>query len=452
MKIRTRLTLTFISIVTVMLLVVTSSIYFFFDDFRHNDFYRRLRNRAMSAAEILAVNGEDGVSLLRRLEIGNPTNLSDQHILVYNDKFEEIYNSRPADRLLLDSVLLRTITAGKDIQYRTRGRDVIGIFSSSPSGQFYVVAAATDFLGRDALASLFNILVAVLLISIVFVLLSGWIYAGKVLSPITRIISEVENIPGTDLSIRLNEGRQQDEIDKLSHTFNRMLERLSESFLSQKNFISNASHELRTPIAVISAEIETALMQTDKSDKNYEILTSVLNSSKRLSTLSNQLLLLAHATARMPNKNFSATRVDQALWDAKFEIDKTHPGYKIEIDFDISLEEDELSVNGDGSLLKVVFLNLMDNACKYSPHETATVWLGRHAGDLVVVFENEGQVDPTDVEKIFAPFFRGNNVKSIRGNGIGLSLAKEIILLHGGAINVKTDAGKVIFTVRFSRS
>ncbi|MBT1686436.1 HAMP domain-containing sensor histidine kinase [Dawidia soli] len=449
MKIRSRLTLTFLLIVTVILLVVTVSIYFFFDNFRHEDFHRRLRRRALSTAGLLMHRGEEGVKLLRLMEDGNPADLPGQHILVFNDRYELVYNSRPKATFDLDSSLLRKITADSDLRYSSGEQDVIGILSASASGKFYVLAAARDVFGREALISLFDILVFVFLVSIGFVLLLGWIYAGKVLRPITRVIHDVENMSGADLSYRLNEGKQQDEIDKLSQTFNRMLDRLRDSFISQRTFISNASHELRTPIAVISAEIETALMQTGEDDKNYEILTSVLASSKRLSALSSQLLLLAQATARQSNRGFTATRVDQALWDAKMDLDKANTGYDIVIDFDINLQEEELSVNGDGALLKVVFLNLMDNACKYSPDRRVAVRLGRSTESLSIAFENKGVISPEDLDRILAPFFRGSNSKAIRGNGIGLSLANEIIKLHGGALSVHSVGAMTTFVVKF---
>ena len=243
------------------------------------------------------------------------------------------------------------------------------------------------------------------------------------------------------MDLRLDEGNGTDEIDKLSRTFNNMLERLEESFVAQKNFISNASHELRTPIAVISAEIEAALIQTTDDDQNYEVLMSVLETTKSLSMLSTQLLLLAQTSARIPNQKFSFTRVDEILWDAKHDLEKGNTHYNIIIDFDLSLNEEAFLIEADIPLIKIVFSNLMDNGCKYSDNNQVAVTLAASRENFLrIEFTNSGKgIENEDLQKVFGPFFRGKNTKHIKGYGIGLPLAKRIMKLHRGSIGVESS-------------
>lgn len=441
MKIRTKLTLTFFLVVIFILSIVTVSIHFFFANYRQNDFYRRLKNRAINTATLITEGEEEGAKLLRRIESRNPVNLPKLYIFVFNNNTEQLYSTENDSNIAIDTSLLNRIKREEEVKYHCEGLEVIGFRFIDKSNQFIVVAAANDVYGYNALHSLRNILLAVFAVSVVLVSISGWFYAGRFLSPISKIIKDVENITEANLDLRLNEGNRSDEIDKLSQTFNSMLERLEESFVAQKNFISNASHELRTPIAVISAEIEAALVQTDGDDQNYEVLISVLENTKSLSKLSTQLLLLAQTSTKLPDQKFSSTRVDEILWDAKNDLEKANPDYNIIIDFDLSLNEETFLIEADSSLIKIVFSNLMDNGCKYADDNQVIVTLAASMGNLLrIEFTNSGKgIEKEDLQRVFGPFFRGKNTKQIKGYGIGLPLAKRIMKLHSGSIGVESS-------------
>ena len=124
------------------------------------------------------------------------------------------------------------------------------------------------------------------------------------------------------MSQRLNEGNGKDELSKLAQTFNRMLSRLEAAFLAQKNFIANASHELKTPFTVMAGEIEVTLLHSRDNQYYLKILRSVLEGIKRFNKLSTQLLLLAQTSADLPQKRFNPVRVDDFLWEAKKELER----------------------------------------------------------------------------------------------------------------------------------
>ena len=249
---------------------------------------------------------------------------------------------------------------------------------------------------------------------------------------------------------RLNEGNRKDELSKLAQTFNRMLSRIEAAFLAQKNFIANASHELKTPFTVMAGEIEVTLLHNRDNQYYVKILGSVLDGIKRFNKLSTQLLLLAQTSAELPQKRFTVLRVDDFLWDAKKELEGLHKDYIIEILFDLHLTHDLLTIKGDELLLKVLIMNLMDNGCKYSDNNRVQVTLTTLPGDIISIeFLNSGDgIQPHDLQKIFDPFYRGKINRKISGFGVGLSLADKIAKLHEGKILVESIPGQVTrFTV-----
>jgi signal transduction histidine kinase len=444
MNIRTKLTVTFFCIVIVIVSVISASIYYFSAHYREHDFYRRLKNRAINAAKLLMEFEEVDADLLQRMEKDNPASLPDQYIIIYNYKNEILYSAEANQLIPIDTTLLNKIRLQNEIRYRYKKYEVLGFLFTDKYDRFTVIAAATDVYGLDALKNLRSILFVTFGFSIVFVSMLGWIYSGKVLRPISKIVNDVDNITEVSLDQRLDEGRRKDELGKLAQTFNRMLSRLQTAFFAQKNFITNASHEIKTPITVLSGEIEVTLLQPRTNEYYIKVLRSVLDGIKGLNKLSTQLLLLAQTSADHPEKRFTPIRIDDILWAVKEELTKVHPHYKIDILFNLTLNHDLLVIEGDEELLKVLVMNLMDNACKYSENHQVIVTLkSDEKTNIILDFSNSGiGIVHEDLEKIFAPFFRGKQHKKVKGFGIGLPLAKKIVELHSGKIAVESTPHK----------
>jgi len=166
----------------------------------------------------------------------------------------------------------------------------------------------------------------------------------------------------------------------------------------------------------------------------------VLQGLRGLNKLSTQLLVLAQTSSEQPIKNLSAIRIDDILWEIKDELNRLHPEYAVDIDLSMDVNHEALLVEGDEQLLKVAIMNLMDNGCKYADDHRVTINVHRHFTRSVVIdFVNNGPGIPTELmERIFDPFFRANASKKIKGFGIGLSLVKRILILHGGKISVES--------------
>jgi signal transduction histidine kinase len=452
MKIRAKLTLTFFLLVIVVLTTISVAIYYFSSNYREVDFYRRLRNRAINTARVLKDVKEVNAELLRRMEKNNPASLPNQYIVIYNEKDEELYRSMGPGVIENDHAILNSIRQQKNLRFHYNNYEVLGFEFNEQPETLTILAAATDVYGLDALKNLRNILIITFCISIVFVSILGWVYAGKVLKPISQIVQEVGNITEANLDQRLDEGNQKDELSQLARTFNLMLGRLQGSFASQKNFIANASHEIKTPLTVMSGEIEVTLLQERNKEYYVNVLRSVLTGLRGLNSLSTQLLVLAQTSADQPSKNFKALRVDDTLWDIKDEFMKIHNNYIINILFDINLNHESLVIHGDEQLIKIALSNLTDNACKYSDNHEVTINLKSTApGNIAIEFVNSGPgIAPTELQKIFAPFFRGKNHNKVKGFGIGLSLVHRIAKLHRGDVAVSSAEGRqTSFTITF---
>src|SRR5688572_17825203 len=144
MNIRTRLTVAFFSIVIVVLTSISLSIYFFSANYREQDFFRRLQNRAINTAKVLTEVTEVNAALLQRMERNNPASLPNQYIVIYNDSLKELYNSDGMQLIPVDTRMLNRIKSERDIRYRDGKFEVLGFIFSDKHDHFVVVAAATD--------------------------------------------------------------------------------------------------------------------------------------------------------------------------------------------------------------------------------------------------------------------------------------------------------------------
>lgn len=265
------------------------------------------------------------------------------------------------------------------------------------------------------------------------------------------VVRQVDKITISSLNMRVNEGNGTDEIAQLAITFNQMLERLESAFKMQRSFVSNASHELRTPLTSITGQIEVSLMESKTQEEYEAILKSVLEDIKNLNALSNGLLDLAKASSDISAIALHPLRIDEILWQTRDELIERKKDYNISINFSEPIEdENKIIVLGNDHLLKTAIVNLMDNACKFSSDKSVEIFLSVRDKYIIAEFIDKGiGIDPSDLDRIFQPFFRAGNTKNISGNGLGLALTERIIRIHKGEILIESQLNKgTIVTVR----
>lgn len=452
MPIRSRLAITFIAIFAVIMFAASQAIFFFSSEYREEEFYSRLINKANTTATLLLEVDEVSIDLLRIIASKDAGILPSENITIYNYQNDILYTTDTANIMHISPALIDQARLDKEVRYKQDSMEVVGILFTSQYDRFVVFASAMDRFGLSKIKNLRTVLFIVFGISMVVIIVAGSIFSSRVLKPITNVIKDVESIEYGSLDIRLPEGNGKDEIAQLTHTFNKMLDRLESSAKMQRHFVSNASHELRTPLTAISGQLEVLLMK-DRSTEEYKIaVTSILEDIKSLNHTSNRLLLLAQASAENAEAGFVKVRVDEMLWQAETELRRRKPEYVIAINLEGELDDEvKLAINGNDQLIKTAFLNLMDNACKFSEDNKVMVVLTVLPKQVKLVFTDHGMgINPRDLAHIFEPFYRSTDALRVKGHGIGLSLVDKVVTLHKGTIKVNSKLNEgTSFTLVF---
>ena len=342
-----------------------------------------------------------------------------------------------------DFNFIKTIRERKYLELQEQNRQLVGIYYPDNQGDFVIVVSATDHEGLVRLNQLKLILIPGFLICLIIVFFSGRFFANNALGPITKITKRTNEITGSNLHLRLDEPTGNDELTELTHTFNQMLNRIELVFESQKTFVQHASHELRTPITSMLVELDVVLEKERSIEEYRQTLQSVLNEVEKLNSLTTGLLNLAKSSSDDPQFIQDPIYLDELLIDVKQTIEKQVPTSVIVLDLKLWSTANAYLIHGNNPLLKIAFLNLVENASKFSNHKPVQLKLDAQQGSLIVAVIDEGiGISESDASKIFDPFYRSTQAMAYPGFGIGLSLTQKIIHLHKGAIQVKANEGK----------
>ncbi len=442
MKIRTKIALQFTVIVATILTVFSLVIYYLSENNRKQEFYLSLKDRALTTAQLLIKEKGIDKKLLKIVDKNTLSTLYAAEVMVFNDLNELAYSNYEADTVYYSPELLKKIRTERYLESSFNDKEVVGTMFDNEFGKsFVVLAQAKDVYGKQKLANIKQTMIYGLISAIFLTIIFGFIFAGQSLKPISRINHEVSKITAYNLTKKLSTGNNKDEIAQLARNFNEMLSRIEKSFELQKSFVSNASHELRTPLAAIKSEIQVAL-ENDRSTEEYKsTLHSLYIDNQRLIQLTNGLLQLAKSEKTNENVQMVPLRIDEILFEVQDELTHQQSNYQIMIDFDDIPDDDNwVTVSGNKPLLKTVFNNLIENACKYSDNKTAEVKIKFNKRNCLISVADTGiGIPKEEIERIFEPFYRTKNAATFKGHGIGLSICKRIADMHKGRIVVKSE-------------
>ncbi|MDF7820609.1 HAMP domain-containing sensor histidine kinase [Runella sp. MFBS21] len=448
MKIRTKIALQFTLIIALILATFSASFYYIAEQNRKEEFYKNLLDRALTRADLLVKNQKITKSLLKVIDKETLSKLYSEKVLMFNADNKIEYASYDPDSSMIyyyyNADLLKSVRQRQYVETVNGNLLVVGaMYPQDTVGKYVLMASAEDKFGNSQLSQLRESLAYSFLFGVLITTVLGFIFAGQSLKPIAGMNKEISTITAYSLRKPLNEGNGQDEIAQLAINFNQMLNRLEQSFDLQRSFVSNASHELRTPLAGIKSEIQVALEEERTPDEYRKVLRTLLNDTQRLVELTNSLLQLAQSEKKERMINFQEFRLDELIFQTQEELQEQHPNYQIYIDFDgIPDREQDITVSGNLVLLKTVFSNLIDNACKYSSDKRAEVRIGFDKKTCSVRVIDKGIGIPEDeTQRIFEPLYRAKNATSFRGYGIGLSICRRIVDMHRGTIQVKSQLG-----------
>lgn len=453
MKIRTRLTILFTLVTATILLVFAAIIIYSAKENREREFYALLKKEAITKANLI-LNAEIDSKTLQDIYRNNRATLNEVEVAIYNPSFKLLYH----DAVDIDVVketkpMIDEIAKKGEIQFYQKEWQVIGTTYQFEGKKYIITAAAYDGFGYVKIYNLIETCIIVFIISILVLFMAGRFFSKQAFEPIVNMTDKAKMISATNLDLRLDTNESKDEISELASTFNEMLNRLENSFDSQKHFVSNISHELRTPLSAIIAELELSTHKERNIEEYKTVILNTLQDAKKLAKLSNSLLDLAKANYDPSEIAFKQVRIDEVLLDARQQVQKSNPNYNIAIHFENDFEDDnQISVNANEYLLKVAFVNLFENGCKFSDDKQSLVSISFEKNKIKLNFSDNGiGISTEELEHIFTPFYRGSNKTHADGNGIGLSLTKKIIQLHKGTISVfsKKNEGTT-FTVQFN--
>ncbi|MDD4645888.1 MAG: HAMP domain-containing sensor histidine kinase [Bacteroidales bacterium] len=444
MEIRTKLGLQFTVIVAVIQMMLSMAILISFARSRVDDLYDRFELKAKSVGQVLMEDEGITAEKIKKIDQNNPLSLPNEKVVIYNHLDKIIFSNDENHDINITPEMIASVRVNNRARSRVGQHELLGRLFISGKDQMVVFVAAVDVYGIQKLAILRFILLIVFVVGLVIVYVAGRMFAGRAVQPILKVMEQVDRIEITNLHARLDEGPSKDEIARLSATFNKLLERLETSFKMQKSFIANASHELNTPLTVITGQLEVVLMKDRSNEEYQETISNVLNEIRNLNQLSKKLLLLAQASADLTSTNFALVRIDDLLWQVRSEMVSRFPEFSVVVDLDENLDdEDQLTVLGNELLLKTAITNIIENGCKYSGNHQVTVGLSKDEEGLVVHFVDKGIGIPEDeLPMIFQPFYRSQAAKISGGHGIGLSLADKVITLHRGTLSVNSTVGK----------
>jgi len=440
MQIRYKIALQFTLIVLAILLVFSGIVYYRAESQRRTSFYDRLSRRAKTTARLLVDVKEFNTTLLKLIDKNSSSRLPEEEIFIYDYRNLLLYSNVEKVSPYVTQERINEVRLAQEIKFHYEGRAVIGLVFEGRYDRFVIIASAIDRNGRLQLKELIITLLFAFLGGILTTVGLALFFAHQSLRPISTINREIGEITAKNLRKRIHQGNEKDEIAQLAINFNLMLERLELAFTQQRQFVSHASHELRTPLSALKTEIQIGLSSHNSPEEHHHILQNLLNDTDRLIELSNGLLQLARINETPEELPFDKVRMEEVLLNAQREVVTSHSDYQIQFDFDQIPEEDHLTlVIGNEALLKNVFVNLLENACKYTPNHQASLRLGFDTEWCIVRVIDQGiGISNQELPNIFQPFYRAKNAIDYHGFGIGLSIVKRIIELHEGQIEVKS--------------
>jgi len=308
---------------------------------------------------------------------------------------------------------------------------VFAVAAERESGDVIAVAGRSTGTIEETLGSVAMLLTAAVPLIALVVGITTWIAVGRALAPVERMRRQVDAVTASDLSQRVEDPRTGDELGRLAHTLNDMLARLEDSQRAQRRFISDASHELKSPLAVLRQYAEVAAAHPDRVSPS-ELTETVLDEGQRLERLVQGMLVLARADEHA----LTITAVDVDLDDVLYaEAQRLRAMGKVETD---ASAVRPVRVHADAALVRQAVRNLVDNAAR---HASARVALASEVADgmaLVTVDDDGPGVPPDQREHVFERFVRLDDARSrdAGGSGLGLAIVREIAVRHGGGARI----------------
>ena len=309
----------------------------------------------------------------------------------------------------------------------------------SDTGEGIVIVGRDTEAADETLATVAGLLWIAVPLVIALVALTSWIIVGRALSPVERMRRQVDGVTASTLARRIDEPPVDDEIGRLARTLNGMLDRLEAAQAAQRRFISDASHELKSPLAALRQYAEVARAHPERIGLD-ELGDAVLDEGGRLERLVQGMLVLANADEGALRLDRSDVDLDDLLID---EARRVRDGGRLSVD---TSGITAARVQGDTGLMRQLVRNLVDNAVRHAATGiTLTVAPAADATSVVLTVSDDGDGIPAgERERVFERFVRLDDARArdTGGSGLGLAIVREIATAHGGSVRAGSGDGE----------
>lgn len=442
MQIRTKITFYFFITAASLMTISFNAIYFITKNKISNDFQDQILKKAKTRAVYRLKLNEIDNETLKKLDFHKKDIFKDENISIYDAKNTKIYTNN--NQYNFNSIfqnfnsILNQIKIEKNFYTSIDNLEIVGQIFNDKHKNYVIIVAAKNTYGQNLLKNLRTNLLMIFIIILSALWVFGWIFSKKILNPISILMNQVDRIKLNNISLRLPKNKNNDELSRLTETFNHMLDRLENSFLVQKSFLANVSHELMNPLSMIKTQIEISQLSNRNSDEYKNTLNSIHDDISRLINISKQLISLSEISNNSNKNSFINIRIDEFIFETKKKFLQNNPSATVRIIIgDLPNDEKKMNVFGNEILIQTCFYNLIENGVKYSSDNTVAIEMYFKNNHIHVAFKNIGEpIDLKEQEKIFTPFYRSSKYETKKGYGIGLSIVKNIIELHEATIEI----------------
>ncbi len=435
MKIQLKITLLFTLLCLAVIIMVSTAIYYFANEKAFEDFYTRLELRAVIASRVNF--NDDGESQQAYEQLRN------LHLQRLPEEEEFIIRADTLDRIQTSPLykasgprFFEQLRLNGKASTRRKFQFYSGIVHKAPQGEYFIIVTAAHSFAQNFLASLQTSLIIICILSTIVLFSIGILFSRQVLSPIRNIARRMTRISATSLHERLDVPGK-DELSALAITFNDMLSRLETAFETQNNFVSNASHELNTPLTAIIGEADLALLRQRTPEEYNSSLKVIMAEAEKLQSITRGLLELAQS-GFSGNLVYQEVDVKELVYNSLRVVHNVYPGSVIQLDQSLQPGH-RLTLRGNAQLFELAISNILLNACKYSGGKPVTFAIATTGTNVIFIISDHGIGIPEgEIRFIFDPFFRASNAKRTLGYGIGLPLALNIVRLYKGTIDISS--------------
>lgn len=442
MKIKDRLAISLTMTSAIALFAVLSAVYLIFLKFLESDFFDRLNDRTRVTAELYLEADEISRDALNEVRHKYLLKMNSEVIRIYNSDNTAVFIGD--DQHFWSKQIIQKVREKGRLQFKDGARQVVGMFYKDNQGDFVILASAIDQSTKDRLEKLRTIMIISYLILLAGLLLLGRWIAKRILLPLSIFIDEVKKIKSSNLDFRVKESNNKDEIHLLAKNFNSLMEHLENAFVLQKTFISNASHELRTPVTRMMIGAEISLSKEREKDEYKKALSEVVEEAENMNNIISGLVELAQSDLELGSSQIASVDVAELLTNLQqnWNANRVNEQLFLEIE-DPAQGSPDFVIRANTTLLTIAINNIISNAFKFSDQQNVYCMLSRRDDSLCIAISDSGPgINASIHEEIFKPWFSGSGQDSKKGNGMGLYMSQKIISLFKGTLQVASVEGE----------